>query len=117
MLFASQTGTSEEVAETVVRSLLLCGMESITLSSFESITAQSLSSLDTSTLLVAVVSTTGLGEMPKSMHSFWRQLKSKSLAPFPNLHFAAFGCGDNTYGDNFNRAIRLLPRDWNNWKR
>ena len=42
------------------------------------------------------------------MHSFWRQLKSKSLASLPDLHFTAFGCGDNTYGGNFNRAIRLL---------
>ena len=108
VLFGSQTGTSEEVAEAIVRKLLLCGVKDVTLTSFENVSTQSLSSLNPSTLLIAVVSTTGLGEIPKPMHSFWRQLKSKFLAPLPNLHFAAFGCGDNTYGSNFNRAIRLL---------
>ena len=45
VLFGSQTGTSEEIAETIVRKLLLCGVEDITLTSFENITTQSLFSL------------------------------------------------------------------------
>lgn len=110
VLYGSQTGTATELAEKIARTLLKCGVRHVSLESFEAYDLHKLQRRGESALLILLVSTAGLGELPKSMHHIWLQLKSRSLPPdaLAHLHFAPFGLGDNSYGDNFNRAIRLI---------
>lgn len=110
VLYGSQTGTAEELAEGIVRALLMRGVGHVSLEPFAAYDLHRLQRLDENALLVLVVSTAGLGELPRSMHHTWLQLKNRSLPPdtLRQLHFAPFGLGDSSYGDNFNRAIRLI---------
>jgi hypothetical protein len=61
--------------------------------------------------VVCVASTTGEGEVPDNMRSFWRFLLRKDLPPgsLSNLMHACFGLGDSSY-PKFNYAAKRLHR-------
>ncbi|KAI5811291.1 hypothetical protein DFH27DRAFT_589178 [Peziza echinospora] len=62
-------------------------------------------------LVVFVTSTTGQGDMPANMMSFWKFLLRRKLPPslLQGLQFTTFGLGDSTYV-NFNWAVKKLHK-------
>jgi sulfite reductase alpha subunit-like flavoprotein len=50
-------------------------------------------------LIVAVVSTTGQGELPTNAQRFWKAMRSVRLRPgcLESVKFASFGLGDSSY--------------------
>ena len=107
VLYGSETGTAEDVAEKVCSQLAAAGvqsaMQALDDADFASIFAEN-GSPDT---IVFVVSTTGDGKVPSNMRYFWRYLLQKKLQPgcLRNLRFAIFGLGDSSY-DKYNAAAR-----------
>ena len=107
MLYGSQTGTAEEVAERVGRegerlhfSTLVSSMDTF-----------SLSHLPTSPLVVYIAATTGQGEEPDNMKKTWRFLLRKSL-PSNSLEqqrFGVLGLGDSSY-PKFNHVAKKLSK-------
>ncbi|OAG32596.1 hypothetical protein NEDG_02178 [Nematocida displodere] len=64
--------------------------------------------LDKVSLVIFVCSTTGDGDAPYNMQSFWWELKRKVwTGKFPNLYFAVVGLGDSSYR-KFNYAGKRL---------
>jgi len=59
--------------------------------------------------VVFIASTTGDGEVPDNMQSFWAFLRRSDLPPasLSGLKMAVFGLGDSTY-EKFNAAARML---------
>ena len=106
MFYGSSMGTSEELARLFVKKLLLCDVKANVMD-LQNTTLDLFRATLKNIILVFFVSTTGLGEMPRSMQKLWNSLKQRSCTTLP-ITFAAFGCGDSSYGDNFNRAIRLI---------
>ncbi|KKA29517.1 hypothetical protein TD95_001577 [Thielaviopsis punctulata] len=70
-----------------------------------------LSSLFKYSLVLFVVSTTGLGEMPKNASVFWKRLLRKKLTPgcLSGVNYAIFGLGDSSY-QQFNWASLKLSK-------
>jgi hypothetical protein len=63
-------------------------------------------------LVVCVASTTGDGEAPMTMRSFWTTLRRRDL-PSNALHkvrYAVFGCGDSSY-PKFNAVGKYAARE------
>ena len=103
ILYGSETGTAEDVAFRVYRKLKgegyccrIMGMEE-----YDS------SILCDELLVIFFVSTTGDGEVPTNMKSFWSFLLRRSLnsSYLSKLRFAIFGFGDSSY-EKFNVASR-----------
>lgn len=105
ILYGSETGTAEEVAARIGREArryffmpIVSAMNDF---SFESLLKQ--------TLVVFVASTTGQGDDPSNMRSFfktlWSHRKNKHL--LSNLQFAVLGLGDSSY-QKFNYAAKRL---------
>jgi sulfite reductase alpha subunit-like flavoprotein len=107
VLYGSQTGCAEEVAERVAREAAARHLVPILLSMDE----YDVRMLPSETLAVFVCSTTGQGDAPDSMRSFWSFLLRKSL-PADSLtacKFATFGLGDSGYA-KFNATAKRLDR-------
>ena len=107
VLYGSQTGTAEEVAERVGRegerlhfSTLVSSMDTF-----------SLAHLPTSPLVVYIAATTGQGEEPDNMKKAWKFLLRRNL-PTTSLQYQAFGVlglGDSSY-PKFNHVAKKLSR-------
>ncbi len=107
MLYGSQTGCAEEVAERVAREAAARHLTPVLLSMDE----YDVRMLPSENLAVFVCSTTGQGDAPDSMRSFWSFLLRKSL-PADSLSgckFATFGLGDSGYV-KFNATAKRLDR-------
>jgi sulfite reductase alpha subunit-like flavoprotein len=65
-------------------------------------------SLVSGNLYVLLVSTTGQGDPPHSIRSFWKQIMSKNYQSLEGTKFCVYGLGDRSYGDNFNMSARKL---------
>jgi sulfite reductase alpha subunit-like flavoprotein len=105
ILYASLTGTSEDVAETLSRRAAARGLRP---------TLACLSSFNIATLplhpaVVFVVSTWGDGEFPPAGLPAWRFLARAALPPtsLSSVRAAVFGLGDRGY-PKFNAAARKL---------
>uniref|UniRef100_A0A7S3BRL8 NADPH-dependent diflavin oxidoreductase 1 n=1 Tax=Haptolina ericina TaxID=156174 RepID=A0A7S3BRL8_9EUKA len=107
VLFGSQTGCAEEVALQIVQDAARRGLEvrCMAMEDYE------LTHLPSERCVVCVASTTGEGEVPDNMRSFWRFLLRKDLPPgsLSNLMHACFGLGDSSY-PKFNYAAKRLHR-------
>ena len=107
VLFGSQTGTAQEVAERI-------GREGDRLHFTTRVTSMdtfSLAELPASPLTVYVASTTGQGEEPDNMKKTWRFLLRKNL-PADSLssqQFGVLGLGDSSY-PKFNHVAKKLSR-------
>ncbi|KAL8758937.1 MAG: hypothetical protein Q9184_003781 [Pyrenodesmia sp. 2 TL-2023] len=68
-------------------------------------------SLSRFNFVVAIVSTTGQGDLPANARSFWKKLLRKKLPPdhLQDVNFATFGLGDSSY-PKFNWAVRKLHK-------
>ena len=105
VLHGSQTGIAEEVAHRVADAAYRRGF----LPRCMSMDAYPLILLTSETTMLCVASTTGDGEAPLSMRSFWTALRRRDLPhdSLTGLSFAVFGCGDSGY-PKFNAIARRL---------
>jgi len=107
VLYGSQTGTAQEVAERIGREgeRLHFSTEVSSMDSFD------VRRLPTSPLVVYVTSTTGQGEEPDNMKKTWKFLLRKNL-PTTSLsgqRFGVIGLGDSSYA-KFNHVAKKLSK-------
>ena len=105
ILYASQTGTSQYLSEELFRD---CFRHKL-IPRIQSIDQYPISNLPSEKYIIFLISTTGQGEPPTSMISFWQFLLVKDL---PNdvlseTNFTIFGLGDIVY-QQFNAMARKL---------
>ncbi|KAF8322810.1 riboflavin synthase domain-like protein [Cantharellus anzutake] len=107
ILFATETGTSQDVAERIGRLLRRSGFRA----RIASLDGYSPSGLLEEDVVIFVCSTTGNGDEPHEMTSFWKQLLRVDLTPdmFEHLDIAVFGLGDSSY-ERFCWATKRLYR-------
>ncbi|KAK6336125.1 NAPDH-dependent diflavin reductase [Orbilia brochopaga] len=107
LLYASETGTTENLAEELGRTLerLHFNVTMMEMDFFEP------KRLLATPLVVFMCPTTGQGDMPENMHKFWRFLLRKKLpADFLQaMRFTTFGLGDSTY-PKYNWAVKKLHK-------
>lgn len=105
IVYASETGNSEELAYCLQDSLLE-GQVGAVVANISDLTFDALAK---DQLVILIISTSGDGEVPSSMKSFWPSLLRKSLsaASLSCLRFAVFGLGDSSY-EFYNAAARKL---------
>lgn len=105
ILYASETGTAEDVAFTMYAQLRQWTKPCQIFSMHE----YDISNLPAETFALFVVSTTGDGDPPETMKRFWsfllrKQLDANSLV---ELKYSVFGLGDSSY-EQFNSSGRKL---------
>jgi sulfite reductase alpha subunit-like flavoprotein len=107
VLYASETGTSEDVAYTLSKTLR-SHFPSIPVCTW-SLESYATTSLPQERIAIFVVSTTGDGEHPNSMRSFWKFILQKSLpaTSLGNTYTTVFGLGDSSY-EKYNACARRL---------
>eukprot|EP01083_Nonionella_stella_P110223 322366_1 len=105
VLYGSQTGCAQDVAERIDRELKrrhfttdLCEMDSFDFSTLPSLK-----------VAVFVASTMGQGEIPDNMKTFFRCILRKNIpaGALSSLQFSVFGLGDSSY-QIYNAAARKL---------
>lgn len=105
ILYGSETGNSQDVAEEVGRLAERLRFDTTVLD----LDSVQLRDLLKYTFVVFALSTTGQGEMPQNARSFWKTLLSGALRPgiLRRLRFTSFGLGDSSY-PRYNVAHRML---------
>ncbi|KAG2430599.1 hypothetical protein HXX76_010117 [Chlamydomonas incerta] len=107
ILYGSQTGNAQDVAERIGREarLRLFSPRVVAMDSYD------VTCLPAEALVVFVTATTGQGEPPDNMRRFWRFLLRKSLPPdsLAGLRFGVFGLGDSGY-PQYNVMAKKLDR-------
>ena len=94
VVYASQTGTAEQLAWNTATILQSGGMKA----SVKNIAALDKSTLESAKKMLFLVSTFGEGEAPDSARGFARKLLKSSLG-LSQLQFAVLGLGDKRYSD------------------
>lgn len=110
VLYATVTGTSQDVAHEIAERYSLCNIPVVGCSTVDEYDFQNmLAHASRATLFVFVISTSGDGESPPCMRRFWTSLRNASLPRgcFHGLQAAIFGLGDRSY-PKFNAAARRL---------
>jgi sulfite reductase alpha subunit-like flavoprotein len=105
ILYGSETGNSQDVAEEVGRLTERLRFNTTVLD----LDSVQLRDVLRYTLVVFALSTAGQGEMPQNARSFWKMLLSGALKPgvMRRLRFTSFGLGDSSY-PRYNVAHRML---------
>lgn len=107
VLYGSQTGTAQDVAEQIWRESKQWGFEGPVLS----LEDYNIQQLIDERLVIFVVATTGDGMEPDNMKHAWRFLLKRSLPSnsLQGLQFACLGLGDSSYS-KFNYAAKKLHK-------
>jgi sulfite reductase alpha subunit-like flavoprotein len=107
ILYGSQTGTAEDVAQQISRGARRLHFKT-ELASMDSYERDKIFEED---LVVFVCSTTGQGTQPQNMIKFWNGLKRANLPTdfIDNVRFTVFGLGDSSY-PKFNWVAKKLFR-------
>jgi sulfite reductase alpha subunit-like flavoprotein len=106
--YGSQTGNAQDIAERVWRKCKYYNIEA-QLTSFDNLT---LSQFETQNdILLCVCSTTGQGDTPDNMTSFWNGLMKKTFdkTVFNQVEFGVIGLGDSSY-EKYNFIAKKLYR-------
>ncbi|PAV76443.1 hypothetical protein WR25_11607 isoform E [Diploscapter pachys] len=122
ILYGSETGTAQDVGESLRREALMRNLtvRLISMDEYDLHVSKFLitvmvilkfQSLPNEKAALLVCSTTGQGEMPPNMRSFWRSMLRKSIPNdfLTNTHAAVLGLGDSSY-QKFNFAGKRLFR-------
>ncbi|KAM9207596.1 NADPH-dependent diflavin oxidoreductase 1 isoform 4-T4 [Dugong dugon] len=114
VLFGSQTGTAEDMAERLGREARRrrLGCRVVALDSYPVV------NLINESLVIFVCATTGQGDPPDNMKNFWRFIFRKNLPPTSlcQMDFAVLGLGDSSYTNlalslpRFNFVAKKLHR-------
>lgn len=107
VLYGSQTGCAKEVAERIGREAKARAFK-VRVKCMED---YNVTELPNEQLVIAVTSTTGQGDAPDNMRSFWSFLLRRSLPPdslFGTV-YAVFGLGDSSYA-KYNAVAKRLDR-------
>ncbi|XP_059514588.1 NADPH-dependent diflavin oxidoreductase 1 isoform X1 [Myotis daubentonii] len=107
VLFGSQTGTAEDVAERLGREARRRRVDC----RVQALDSYPVVNLIHEPLVIFVCATTGQGDPPDNMKSFWRFLFRKSLpsTSLCQVDFAVVGLGDSSYA-KFNFVAKKLHR-------
>ncbi|MEV6555744.1 flavodoxin domain-containing protein [Nocardia sp. NPDC051756] len=97
ILFGSEMGTAESVADSVADALAAHDVSVYDLGDF------AVDDLDAQDFHVIVCSTYGDGDLPTNAEPFFDELTA-AAPDLTGLRFAVFGLGDSIYGDTFNRG-------------
>ncbi|XP_065358923.1 NADPH-dependent diflavin oxidoreductase 1 [Calliphora vicina] len=107
ILYGSQTGTAQDVAEQLWRSSKKFGFQGpvLPMDDFP------IHKLVEQTLVLFVTATTGDGDEPDNMRNSWKFLLRRSLPSnsLENLQYACLGLGDSSYA-KFNYAAKKLNK-------
>ena len=105
ILYGSETGTAEDVAYRVSTLLIRMNINVKIMNMSE----YNVMDLPNEKMILFVTSTTGDGDVPPNMKSFWSFLLKKGLSgdSLSLLEYAVFGLGDSSY-EKFNAAARKL---------
>jgi sulfite reductase alpha subunit-like flavoprotein len=110
VLYATATGTAEDVARDISHRFQLCGTLVACCAPVDSYAFDALL-VDAAdgALFVFIVATSGDGEAPQTMTRLWTILRNAALRPgvLAAVRFAVFGLGDRSY-PKFNAAARRL---------
>ncbi|MFB4160221.1 assimilatory sulfite reductase (NADPH) flavoprotein subunit [Geomicrobium sp. JSM 1781026] len=93
VLYGSQTGNSQSVAETLARALTNNGME-ITLQSMSDYKPKELKSVER---LFVVISTHGEGDPPDNAISFYEYVFGRKMPKLKDVKFSVLSLGDESY--------------------
>uniref|UniRef100_A0A0P4WEL1 Methionine synthase reductase n=1 Tax=Scylla olivacea TaxID=85551 RepID=A0A0P4WEL1_SCYOL len=104
LLYASQTGNAQAIAESLSEQL---GKAGIVVQVKCCSQLDSTSALLQVSCLVVVASTTGDGDPPDSARKLWKQLKKWQSAPLTHLSYTVLGLGDTNYNNfcNFGKSV------------
>eukprot|EP00892_Ulva_mutabilis_P003315 jgi/Ulvmu1/1355/UM011_0083.1 len=107
VLYGSQTGNAQDVAEFLASEATERGIDSCALP----MDCVSVEEAGQESVVLFVCSTTGQGEVPDGMKHFWTSMLRKSLpaSMFADTSFAVFGLGDSGYVQ-FNVVAKKLDR-------
>ena len=107
VLYGSQTGTAEDVAESVGRALTRHYIANRVVAMDD----YNIAELVQQPLALFICSTTGQGETPDNMRKFWRFLLQKRLplTSLAALRYSCFGLGDTSY-PKFNFVAKKLHK-------
>lgn len=105
VLFGTESGNAELVADDIAEELTSSGYECV-VSSMDGVDVADIAD---GSLAVIITSTYGDGELPMTAIPFQRALVSRK-PDLSRLRFLAFGLGDSTY-DTYNNAVEALVND------
>ncbi|MEO0437191.1 MAG: sulfite reductase subunit alpha [Pseudomonadota bacterium] len=103
ILFGTQTGNAEQVAEEAAELATTNGLAP-KVAALDDISMEALAKMER---LIVVVSTYGEGEMPDNAELFWEALTAATAPRLETLEFAVLGLGDTSY-EHFCQAGKLL---------
>jgi sulfite reductase (NADPH) flavoprotein alpha-component len=106
VLYGTETGNAESVADDALASLAGAGVE-VRLDDLSDVTPGELAAMGR---VVIVCSTTGEGEVPYDVLSFWKELTAPDTPGMAGLRFAVCGLGDSNYDDFCNAGKQLDNR-------
>lgn len=107
VLYGSETGTAQDYASEIGRSAQRLRFDTRVMAMND----LNLSLLPNMPVIIFVTSTTGQGDMPSNISTFWKFLLRKKLPQdlLSRLWFTSFGLGDSTYL-KFNWAVKKLHK-------
>ena len=108
ILYASQTGTAEELAQDIYNSSKSKEIDS-ELHELDDISIDKLKNIKK---LMIVTSTTGDGEVPDNGQFFWADLSKQSELSLSNLSYGVLALGDSSHYD-FCNAGKLIDEKLN----
>lgn len=110
ILYGSQSGNAQDLAERIWRQAKYYGVEETSLSSMDQFSLSSETLSDSGSLrLLFVCSTTGQGEVPDNMTNFWKFIMRRSVQSdiFTSIKFSTIGLGDSSY-EKYNFIAKKL---------
>jgi sulfite reductase (NADPH) flavoprotein alpha-component len=103
VLFGTQTGTAEALADQLVAGATARGLGGRA-SALDDVTPEQLAGMSH---VLVVTSTYGEGEMPDNAGLFWDAIQASTVPRLEGLQYAVLGLGDTSY-DEFCQAGKLL---------